>query len=612
MFMNSDQPSFSSTFWSAPKSNIMLSGSSSFDSTVAQWTGPTQMTDAVSNTALLCNQAPAICDIGGQLQVVFRAQNNLLHYTYDDISGNWIQQSWPTSPSALSGAALVVYQGKMYCAVRGDNSYITWAFWTPPTVSTPGTWSGNFVDGDTTGDIPALFVTLDSNNVETLNLLWGAKNSSGTVLQKTFNPALAWHWYQPASPPAPQKEATGGGVTASTGEYGSYMAFREHGEHAVLISFYQGGVWHASEHTEQAATGNPAVVAFQDSIYCIFASTGTPSLLLVSRSATAIHPSYWMSTLDDTKSIAQYTIPGTHDSAAGTISAQIGNPFGGARTQTLDIFHQLSNGIRFIDTRLDIFLGTLQCFHGILPLGITFSAVLSQIYKFLQLHPSETVIISVKREGSATDSDLWAEVAAAIEPGSEFWWNYSTQSGGPGYTGLPTLRDSRGKIILLRRSEYGFPFGIPVPSWPNNNPHAVVSLPRNSAGILEQLEFQDQYVADPNYSLSRDLDVKKTIFNDFLQYQISVSRTNWLGRDLLLNFTNAASRDVLSDKKGYTPRQLAAGDGNEGINEYVLNLFQSSSLPPPGIGSIPGVIPMDFPEYPRNELIAAIYMRNFS
>ncbi|KAJ3804024.1 PLC-like phosphodiesterase, partial [Lentinula aff. lateritia] len=207
----------------------------------------------------------------------------------------------------------------------------------------------------------------------------------------------------------------------------------------------------------------------------------------------------WMSTLYDTKSIAHYNIPGTDDSTAGTIP----NPSGGARTQTLNIFHQLLNGIRFIDTRLDISLRTLQCFHGILPLGITFSAVLSQIYKFLQLHPSETVIISVKREGFATDSDLWAEVAAAIKPGSEFWWNYSTESDGPGYTGLPTLKTLEAKLSYCLAPNMGSPLAsLSVSSWPDNSPHAVVSLPRNSAGISEQLEFQDQCVADPSYGLS--------------------------------------------------------------------------------------------------------------
>ncbi|KAJ3730528.1 PLC-like phosphodiesterase [Lentinula raphanica] len=594
--------------WSSPGNNILFAGNSSFDTTPPQWTGPTQLTDNNGN-ALVTSHAPAVYDIGGQLHLVHRVPEGILvHYTYDDVSGKWTQQSWPTGPGTMSGASLVEYQGKMYCVARGNDSYITWAFWTPPTESAPGSWSSNFVDGDRTGDIPSLFVTLDANNVETLNLLWGAHNSSGTILQKTYNPALSWHWDTPASPPAPTSEKTGGGVTSSSGEYGSYMAFREHGEQAVLVSIYQGGAWHASEHTNQAATGNPAIVAFQDNVHCIFAGTGVPSLLLTSRSTTAIQPSYWMATLDDSKSIAQYTIPGTHDSAAGTKLAKIGDRWGGAQTQTLDIFHQLLNGIRFIDVRLNFNFGSLYCYHGILLL-IPFSTVLAQTYNFLQLHPSETVIMSVKREGDGSDTALWAEVANSIQMGSSFWWNYSTESGGPGYTGLPSLRETRGKIILLRRSEYPFPFGIPVTVWPNNNPHAIVDLPNNSSGIAERIEFQDQYVADPNKPLTEDLDTKKTVFNNFLQYQFTINRTGLLGHDLMFNFTSAASR---SFNTGYTPGQIATGDGNVGVNEYVLNLFQSSSLPSAGIGSIPGVIVMDFPEIPENELIAAVYMRNFS
>ncbi|KAJ3754003.1 PLC-like phosphodiesterase [Lentinula raphanica] len=599
--------------------NGLYCASTSLDSatsiTTASWQGPTQMQDP-NGVALICTNSPAICDIGGYLQVVFPASTSSgsgypVHYTYDDVTGHWIQQYWESS-HAQSGLSLAAYRGEMYCAFRGNNDYINLAVWTPPTSSGGGVWVFNYADSHLTKSRPGLFVALDANGEETLNLVWG-DSGSGTLRQASFS-----HWYpypsEPVTAPFAQDEKTSDGATAFSGAYGAYLAFRKNKEQSILVCVYSNGIWQKNQALNQATKTNPAIVAFQNNVYCFFTSSNGPStLFVVSAQVNSIHPSNWMATLDSSKSIAQYTLPGTHDSAAGTLIASGGDWLTGAQTQTLDIYHQLLSGIRFLDLRVDLYAGIIHCFHGVFPLGVTLDAIFRQMYRFLDTYTTEAIIVSIKHEGPQveTDETLWKAIDALMNQNGQtrYWWNYTSQLGvGPGYTGLPTLAQAKGKIILMRRSSYPFPFGIPVPNFPDNAAHGTVFLPPNSAGIAEEIQFQDQYEATGN-TLGDAIAQKERVVEQFLIAQTDIGRSSNLGHVLMMNFTSAASNVWTG---GYYPHQLATGDGLKGLNEFLLYRLQlRSNLPVPGIGSLPGIIIMDYPEFPQGALISSIYNQNF-
>lgn len=100
-----------------------------------------------------------------------------------------------------------------------------------------------------------------------------------------------------------------------------------------------------------------------------------------------------MKVLQDTLPVCKISIPGTHDS---------GSTKGGCmlKTQTADIPAQLQKGIRAFDIRLKEKNGKLGVFHSHAFQDIYWEEdVLLAFISFLQAHPSETLIVSLKKEG---------------------------------------------------------------------------------------------------------------------------------------------------------------------------------------------------------------------
>eukprot|EP00563_Minutocellus_polymorphus_P020232 CAMPEP_0197715500 /NCGR_PEP_ID=MMETSP1434-20131217/624_1 /TAXON_ID=265543 /ORGANISM="Minutocellus polymorphus, Strain CCMP3303" /LENGTH=430 /DNA_ID=CAMNT_0043299615 /DNA_START=191 /DNA_END=1483 /DNA_ORIENTATION=+ len=129
----------------------------------------------------------------------------------------------------------------------------------------------------------------------------------------------------------------------------------------------------------------------------------------------------WMASLDPNTNLAQLTLPGTHNSAAYDLSTQFNEndpqytyiqeasfgvdlpnkmiaPFACrfALTQSLSISEQLRAGIRYFDLRVDYDTETssFRIFH--LLFGLPIQDILKQIQDFIQMHPSEIVVIEIR------------------------------------------------------------------------------------------------------------------------------------------------------------------------------------------------------------------------
>lgn len=103
----------------------------------------------------------------------------------------------------------------------------------------------------------------------------------------------------------------------------------------------------------------------------------------------------WMKCLPDSLPLCKISIPGSHDS---------GTTKGGSmlQTQTVDIPRQLQKGIRAFDIRLEKKNDKLGIFHSYAFQDIYWEDdVLPAFIAFLQAHPSETLIVSLKREGGS-------------------------------------------------------------------------------------------------------------------------------------------------------------------------------------------------------------------
>ncbi|PVH96404.1 1-phosphatidylinositol phosphodiesterase precursor [Periconia macrospinosa] len=196
----------------------------------------------------------------------------------------------------------------------------------------------------------------------------------------------------------------------------------------------------------------------------------------------------WMKALPSNLPLSAISLPGTHNSHTHYRALP------SVRCQISSVEVQLEHGIRFLDIRVqpshasdsrkkDLFL-----VHGAFPISLTgvkyFEPVLETCYSFLTENPSETILISLKREGvgSATDQHL-AEILDQhyIRPNPSRW-----------YTGtrIPYLGDVRGKLVLIRRYDIQKPTtpvsissatslsslpacGLDATAWPHNSTHAL-------------------------------------------------------------------------------------------------------------------------------------------
>lgn len=228
--------------------------------------------------------------------------------------------------------------------------------------------------------------------------------------------------------------------------------------------------------------------------------------------------SSWMSTLPSHLPLSALSIPGTHNSPTHYMALP------SVRCQAVPVLDQLENGVRFLDVRVSCPVYTppprppppsssgarghdddaddppaLRLVHSAFPITInpvaaycsaktTLASLLATVRAFLAAHPTETVLLSIKREGTGrgTDADLSQILlrhyierrpttpapdpdsnSGSQAPAEEERW-YTSDA-------IPTLAECRGKIVLVRRfglhgsiAASGRPLGIDGSAWPDN------------------------------------------------------------------------------------------------------------------------------------------------
>ena len=184
----------------------------------------------------------------------------------------------------------------------------------------------------------------------------------------------------------------------------------------------------------------------------------------------------WMMHLKDETPLTGLSIPGTHNSPTHHKALP------SVRCQAVSPREQLENGIRFFDIRVqpanpgDPKDDTLILVHSVFPVSLTgtkkFRGLLDDVYAFLQANPSETLIMSIKREGTgdATDQQL-SNILKDHYTNPQQWWTKPW---------IPSLGEARGKVVLLRRfanaprlgAEWeGKGWGLKAENWADNTPN---------------------------------------------------------------------------------------------------------------------------------------------
>lgn len=169
----------------------------------------------------------------------------------------------------------------------------------------------------------------------------------------------------------------------------------------------------------------------------------TQATLAISENQS-INFSKWMSKIPDSKTLAQISIPGTHDS--GAFRSDV---IAWAKTQEQDFRQQLNHGVRFFDIRGRVTDDdTIVLHHGPIYLKVTLRQFINEAKDFLKSNPSETIIMSLKEEYEAMEG-------ATYSFPDTFEKYYFGDSIFLKKGGNITLGDARGKIVLLRRFSGG-------------------------------------------------------------------------------------------------------------------------------------------------------------
>ncbi|WP_048510768.1 phosphatidylinositol-specific phospholipase C [Chryseobacterium sp. FH2] len=285
-------------------------------------------------------------------------------------------------------------------------------------------------------------------------------------------------------------------------------------------------------------------------------------------------PKNWMSYIENGKMLTELTIPGTHDS--GTYPSN----YAPAKCQTMNFTDQLNSGIRFLDIRLKRGYDAdkdhvLWVYHGIADMDISFNGkVLGDCFQFLRDNSSETIIMSIKNESSPSkDGDkekFYDDLKIAMGQFPNLFYTEDK---------IPSLKDIRGKIVLVRRFGLGkrAPIGLNLyDNWPDDSANYL-----SNNGIT-------YYVQDVYYNWSSGSD-KANKFNTYVKNAL-ITAENGERSMLCFNFTSATGVTGGVLPFASTPRDLA-----EAVNPLFLQYMKSNNK-----GRY-GIIPMDFPEFPSNK-----------
>lgn len=192
-------------------------------------------------------------------------------------------------------------------------------------------------------------------------------------------------------------------------------------------------------------------------------------------------PTEWMRLLPDALPVCKMSIPGTHDSGATLGGAML-------QTQSSDIGAQLQQGIRAFDIRLQATDGRLGVYHSVAFQALYWEDdVLPAFVGFLESHPSEGLIVSLKKEGGGSD-EYAALLSASLS--APTIGGHTVTDFNPGLT----LGELRGKMLFLHRDSVGDEYvGTECHGWVDNATCLLTLRGRDGTEATALLEDEYQY-----------------------------------------------------------------------------------------------------------------------
>lgn len=243
----------------------------------------------------------------------------------------------------------------------------------------------------------------------------------------------------------------------------------------------------------------------------------------------------WMGKLSDETPLTALSIPGTHNSPT------YHKALPSVRCQSVGVKAQLNHGVRFLDIRVqasapaDPSNDDLVLVHSAFPVALTgnkyLRALVNTVFDFLAANPSETVIMSLKREGvgRGTDEQVSKILHDHYATDPTHWFTENR---------LPSLGEVRGKIVIIRRLKIspemqaldgGKGWSIDGSSWPDNCEDGLCSS--------GEIRVQDFY----EVAMSQNIEKKITFSRNHLDRSGQCCATDPNPNPFYVNFLSASN-----------------------------------------------------------------------
>ena len=317
----------------------------------------------------------------------------------------------------------------------------------------------------------------------------------------------------------------------------------------------------------------------------------------------------WMSLLPDGRYLSELNIPGTHDSATANVEGSWNASYNKVACQKYFIEQQLYAGVRALDLRTrwhgdDMVMvhGDFICHtpdHNNRSKNKTFRSVLDTVIAYLDKHPSEAVIVTLKIDSGNQDTGRQALINILNQyttrrPDRFYCWTgdafENTLVAAQSRMTSPTLGQARGKIVLMTRVDMSGAGTSSLYSYTGPDLTKWDDSYKDRNHYAQRIESESKvavYIQD-DYS-SPDGNKKKQVFNTV--YQLNGTYTlpgasKIEKKDFVFNYTSKTG----SDHYGSTPL---------GAAKYMNDLIYNDDLFTPGSDEAKqnprlGIVVMDF------------------
>ena len=170
---------------------------------------------------------------------------------------------------------------------------------------------------------------------------------------------------------------------------------------------------------------------------------------------TGVDNSQWMKALDDSRLVADLSLPGSHDACTAegwqekllSVMAEITS-----KTQDLTIREQLKIGMRVFDLRPEHVLEkggnrVLRCSHGMMSTKMLVRDFFQQLKEFLAANPSEFCLLTVDLSATS-NKEAWGKAYSELVSSDEFRSLFAD------FKPRLTVGELRGHVLMLSRQEY--------------------------------------------------------------------------------------------------------------------------------------------------------------